>query len=288
MKIKQTVIAALLFVTGLCAFGLDTGSISGTIKKKAGKLKPSATLNSYKENASLLVDQGLYSVPQNVIVVVVNSSVSVKDRDKKALNDAAIRYSMLKMGIDVQSASRKTSINTFGSVDKDYETTYDGDFAEQAKEKLIMLNSKEISNNQFVYYFADTMQAESARGEYWGLSSKLFKSSKNAAPLWTKEENIPYSKEYDFAVGVVKRFSSYSKGVMEADMAAACQIVNARALKVVSTMDSTYRATTGTASRTTNKDTVTFAEGHLDEFTVLDRWVDPSNGEIYSFAASRK
>lgn len=288
MKTKQTIIATILFISGLYAFGFDSGSITGTLKKKTGKFFSQESLDSYKEKTELLIDQGFYVVPQNVIVVIVNSSVSVKDRDKKALNDAAIRYSMLKKGIDVQSASRKTSINSFGSVDKDYETTYDGDFAEEIKDKLIQLNCKEIENSQFVYYFADSTEAQEPRYEYWGLSDKLFKKSKKAAPLWTMEENIPVSNEYDYAVGCVKRFSSYSKGVMEADMAGACQIVNAKALKVVSTVDSTYMATDAVSRRNTNKDTVTFAEGHLKDFTVIDRWVDPSNGEIYSLVASKK
>ena len=209
-----------------------------------------------------------------IIIGVSGRLQRAEDEIETAKLDAA-RKAALYHGIQgsIEMANTTGSAGFFDySADSKIDLDYDTDF-EKYKESLVFDAERDVFRGTGATYVRFTYNTSDSGLNYSPASAV-------GVPSWVNNRNLPQFEGYETAVGFAGKRSRLRDTVN-----ASCDSVIARLIESVSFQVTTKDSTVAGGSSTVT--TSIKSEGRLENFQVLEFYIEPNNGAVHTLAIAR-
>jgi hypothetical protein len=214
---------------------------------------------------------------ENAIIIIGVSNLQVKrDTEIAAAQEDAARKAAMYHGIRGNIESFHSSgVNFFDYIaDSKIELEYDTDYAKYINRLTFDPEHDVVATDEGIF-IKFKYAAGAAPINY------ITSMNEDGRPNWTYSRDLPQIDGYIAAVGFARNQVRLKDTIRKSSEAAAARMIEDISTRIIST----DKSVTGMGSSTLIQ---TKSEGKLDNFHIIEFWIDPKTGYVYTLAIARQ
>ena len=275
---KTIALGGIVFLFFSCA-----SSGIGKSEQNLSSLDSNPSVVNTEENKTLSVkeqDTSGYWITrpsENTLIIIGVSNLQVKrDSEIAAAKEDAARKAAMYHGIRGKVESYYSSgVNYFDfAADSKIELEYDTDYAKYIDRLTFDPERDVVTTNDAVF----------VRFKYATAASPIdyiTSMSDDGRPNWTYNRDIPQIKGYMTTIGFARNQVRLKDTIRKSSEAAVAHMIEDMSTRIISSDKSGTGK--GASSQIRTK-----SEGKLDNFQIIELWIDPKTGYVYTLAIAKQ